>query len=115
MKKVLQLLLAYVPRRLPVGMTEFHEWSDRIIDTCGEFADRNSMKFALATQIMHLGPQKSIIADIYFVRSMQKAAANQIASAVFQEIKLKQQEEAKKAAEQAALDAANANVEKSEV
>lgn len=101
MKQFVNTLLSYVPRKLPVGMTEFENWSERIISLSGPFADADSMKFALASQIMHLGAQKSSVADQYFIRSMRKAAANQVASQVFQDIKIKQQE-AQKAAQQQA-------------
>lgn len=91
------LALSYVPRQLPVGMQEFSAWSDRIISLSGQFADADSMRFALASQIMHLAPQKSKVPDQYFIRSMRKAAANQVASQVFQDIKTKQIEAQKQA------------------
>lgn len=99
MKLTLARLFQYIPRTLPVGLTAFHEWAERIISISGNFADSDSMKWALASQIMHLGAQHSRKPDIYFVHSMRKAAANQVASQVFQDIKIKQQEAAAKAAE----------------
>lgn len=99
MKKALLLLRSYLPRPLPVGLTEFHEWADRIISLSGQFADVDSMKWALASQVMHLGAQKSSVPDQFFIRSMRKAAANQVASQVFQDIKIKQQEQQKAQAE----------------
>jgi len=85
-------------------MSEFNTWSDRVILQSGQFADSDSMKFALASQIMHLPPQTSSVPDQYFVRSMRKAAANQVASQVFQDIKIKQQE-AQKAAQSQPVEA----------
>jgi hypothetical protein len=44
-------------RPLPIGKAEFEEWSDRIISGAiipGVSAE--STKFALADQLMHLGP-----------------------------------------------------------
>lgn len=96
-KHILNLILSYLPRRLPVGMSEFEAWSGRIIALSGQFADSDSMKFALASNVMHLGAQKSSIPDQYFIRSMRKAAANQVAAQVFQDIKIKQQEALKAA------------------
>lgn len=90
-------LQSYWPSNLPVGLTEFHKWSDRIIKITGPMADENSMKFALCSQIIHLPHTTSAKAPQFFVRSLRKAAANQVASQVFQDIK-KQQEEAQKAA-----------------
>jgi hypothetical protein len=111
MKKALELALSYVPRKLPVGMSEFEVWSARIIRLSGPFADADSMKFALASQIMHLGAQKSSVPDQFFIKSMRKAAANQVASQVFQDIKLKQMaaaEKTKQDAEAAAQQSAEA-------
>lgn len=99
-KKYYTLLRSYFPSSLPTGLTEFYAWSDRIISIVGPMADQDSMRFALASQIIHLPPQVAHRADQFFVRSLRKAGANQVASQVFQDIKLKQQEEAKKAAEQ---------------
>lgn len=97
LRKLVLLALSYVPRHLPVGMSEFEAWSNRIILQSGQFADPDSMKFALASQIMHLAPQRSLVPDQYFIRSMRKAAANQVASQVFQDIKNKQIEAQKQA------------------
>lgn len=89
--KLLKQILSLVPTPLPVGLTEFHAWADSIIELSGKFADEDSMKWALASQVIHLGPQKSKVAKNFFVRSLRKAAANQIASQVFQDVKIKQQ------------------------
>jgi len=98
MVKYLNLLLSFFPRPLPLGKSDFYTWSDRIIDLSGEFADRDSMRFALASNLLHLGPQVAYKPDQYFIKSMKKAAANQVASYVFQEIKLNQQKAAEEAA-----------------
>lgn len=94
MKRYLLLLLSYFPRNLPVGLTEFDAFTARVILQAGKFADYDSMKWALASQVIHLGPQASAKPDQYFIRSLRKAAANQVASQVFQDVKAKQQEEA---------------------
>lgn len=91
--KFINKLLVYIPRALPVGKTAFYTWSDRIIDASGNFADRDSMRFALATNLLHLGPQVAFKSDWHFIKSMRKAAANQVASQVFQDIKQKQKEQ----------------------
>lgn len=103
MRQLLKKLLSYLPSKLPIGMQEFNEFSSEVIQLSGKFADEDSMKFAIASQMMHLGPQTSSISKQFFIRSLRKAAANQVASQVFQDIKIKQQqmqEEAKKLAEQ---------------
>ena len=102
MNRRLLLLLSYFPRPLPVGMAELKTFADRIILQSGEFADKDSMTFALCSNIMHLGAQQAYVSDQFFIRSLRKAAANQVASYFFQEIKLKQQEAARVAAEEAA-------------
>lgn len=90
----LDIVLSYFPRPLPVGMTAFKAWSNRIIRLVGPLADEDSLRFALSSQIMHLGPQKAYQADQYFIRSLRKTAANQVAHAVLVDLKNKQQERA---------------------
>lgn len=106
MKLLLKRLLSYLPTQLPVGLTEFNKWADDIIELSGEFADRDSMKYAIASNLIHLPHTASRMPKNHFVKTMRKAAANQVASAVFQEIKTKQLEkaaaEAAKQQEQAA-------------
>ena len=111
MKLLVNKLLSRVPRPLPVGMSEFETWSNRIISLSGQFADNDSMKFALASNVMHLGAQKAYVPDAYFVAAMRKAAANQVASQVFQDIKTKQIEAAQQAAEAAKLAEVTASTE----
>lgn len=72
------------PRALPIGMTEFEEWSDRIIS--GTLLPANpeaisSQKFALANMLMHLSPTTDHESDGYFIKSLRKYAINQIADA----------------------------------
>lgn len=86
------------PRPLPQGMTEFHEWGDRIISgALVKGAKTEDQKFALASMIMHLGPTESHKPDAYFVHALRKGASNQIAHAYIMECK-----QAQKAAEEAA-------------
>ena len=74
------------PRPLPMGRTEFEEWSDRIISGTLLTADTNSQKFALANLLMHLGPTESHKPDAFFIHSLRKFAVNQVAEDVRQEI-----------------------------
>ncbi len=90
LNKIVNKLLSYFPTSLPVGLTEFNKWADSIIELSGKFADEDSMKWAISSQIMHLGPQRSSVPKNYFVQSLRKAAANQVAGQVFQDIKTKQ-------------------------
>lgn len=89
----LRVLMSKLPSKLPVGMAEFHEWSDSIIDLSGKFADEVSMKFALSSMIVHLKPDQGYVSKDFFVKSLRKAAANQVASQFFQDIKQRQEDQ----------------------
>lgn len=97
MKLALKRLYSYLPTPLPVGMAEFNTWVDSIIELSGEYADRDSMAYAIASNLIHLPHTKAKVPKAYFVNTLRKAAANQVASQVFHDIKMKQ-----KAAEDAA-------------
>ncbi len=73
-------------RPLPLGVAEFDVWSDRIIDASMIQADRVSLKYALANIIMQLKPTEDHVEDAYFIKSIRKAAVNQVADAVRNEI-----------------------------
>ena len=96
---MLSQLLNKIPRPLPVGLAEFEKFAARIIAQAGPYADKDSMTFAIATSIIHADAHKGYLPDEFFLLRLRKAAANQIASQVFQDIKLKQQEAAKAALE----------------
>lgn len=96
------ILVKEIEKPLPVGMTEFNEFADRIISLAGKFADEDSMKWVLASSILHADAKKSRFSDQYFIDVLNRAAANQVASGVMQEIKerkAKQEAEAKQQAE----------------
>jgi hypothetical protein len=81
------------PQPLPTGMTEFNEWFERIKAKTGlPTVDDDSLKFALANQIMHCSPTSAKISDEYFVNALRKTAANQVASQVFMDVKQRQKE-----------------------
>ncbi len=103
MKKTVKKILSYLPSPLPVGMTEFENWSNSIIELAGPIADSDSMKFVISDMIQRLGPYKaskygtmlSLVPKNHFVQGLKSAAAKQIASQVFFDIKTKQQEQQK--------------------
>lgn len=70
------------PRPLPLGITEFHEWADRIISGAMLTADTESQKFALANEIMSLGPTEDFKSDAHFIHKLRKYACNQVADEV---------------------------------
>lgn len=81
------------PRPLPMGVKEFHEWSDRIIAGALVPATPDSLKFALAEMIMHLKPTDSHCADAYFIHCLRKGAANQVAFAMMEQLRGKRKEQ----------------------
>lgn len=99
MRLLIKRILSLVPTRLPVGMAELDIYCDEVIELTGPLADRDSMIFVIATTIMHLGPQRSHVPKNYFVRTLLVAAAKQLSSQAFQDVKQRQAE----AAEQAKL------------
>lgn len=104
MRRIITILLAHLPTKLPVGIPEFEEWANSILDISGRFADENSMKFMLATTIMHADAKHGYLPKMYFVTRLRKAAANQVASQVFHDIKTKQAELAAQAAAEATVE-----------
>lgn len=73
--------------RLPVGLTEFDDWSDRIIRAADMPATYESQKFALAGMILNESDKESYYEDNHFVAKLRKAAANQVAQEVMKNIK----------------------------
>ena len=91
-------------RPLPMGVTDFHEWSDRIISgALIPGATAESQKFALADMLLHLGPTESHKEDAFFIHSLRKFAINQVADDMRRRIRdeakgrlLKEEEQKKK-------------------
>ncbi len=89
------------PRPLPMGRKEFEEWSERIIAgtlLAGGQEDPQAFidmqKGVLASMILHLGPTESHKPDAFFIHSLRKSAANEIAHSVFKEYQVKVKEKA---------------------
>jgi len=112
---LLKRILSRLPSKLPVGVKEFEKFADDIIELSGNYADRDSMSFAVASMIIHADARHGALPKNYFVVRMRKSAANQIASQVFQEIKSKQaaqQAAAKPSEDTASKETTNQNGEK---
>lgn len=88
-------------RPLPMGVSEFNDWSDRIISGAQCPATVESQKFTLAGMILHLGPTEAFKEDGYFINSLRKQACTEVAYAVITDIKTR------RAAEQAAKSGAD--------
>ncbi len=110
----LKRILSYLPTKLPVGLTQFDAFAESIIELSGNYADTDSMKFAIASMIIHLPAGKAAVPKAFFVNSLRKSAANQVASQVFQDIKAKQAEveaKRKQAEETAKLETTTSSVQ----
>ena len=92
LKYAILKISSYFPTPLPRGMTEFHAWADKIITLAGAIADEDSMKYVLASKIIEIRTNVSKAPLNEFVKLLHKAAANQVASSIFHEIRRKQQE-----------------------
>lgn len=88
-KRVVANFLSYLPRRLPQGLTEFNSFAEEVIGLAG-LPDNDSTRFAVAVQIMHLGQTDSHKPRRYFVKTLAKGAASQVASQVINDLKDKQ-------------------------
>jgi hypothetical protein len=86
LKRIGQRIGALFPTRLPIGMTEFDEWAKSIIELT-DLPDNDSMRFSLSTMVLHLSSTSGYKSKEFFIRSLYKAAANQIAAAKLHEIK----------------------------
>lgn len=90
-KRLVNKVMGALPSPIPTGTTEFHAWADSIASTYTlPTADTDSIRYALATMIMHLGPTVAYKPKLYFVFALRAAASKQIAGGVFTEIKQKQ-------------------------
>jgi hypothetical protein len=91
-KKVFRQIRGLLPSELPNGASAFDAWVDSIVNTYSlPTSDIDSIKFTLATIIMHLGPTVAYRSKFYFVLVLKASAAKQVAHNAFGEIKQKQQ------------------------
>ena len=107
------------PRPLPMGRKEFEEWSDRIVsgalipgqdgtvptagleawDDNSEYAKHiQSQKFALANQLLHIGPTESHKPDAYFIHCLRVSAIKQVAVMIGEEYRKQAKERLEKQA-----------------
>lgn len=74
-------------RPLPLGRTEWAGWVDRIHSGSMLPITRDSAEFTLADMILHLGPTEDFKEDGFFIHSLRKLAANQVAVQMREEAK----------------------------
>lgn len=96
---MIKQILAHLPSKLPQGKSEFDVWADDIIETYN-MPNNDSIKFALATAVMHLSATDAFKPKAYFGRILIKGASNQVVYAIMQELKVKQEEKARKDVEE---------------
>ncbi len=87
LKLAFKKVVSYLPSKLPVGMAEFDTFAQDVLDLSGQYADRSSMLFAIASMIIHLPAGRGTVPKNQLVQGLRKSAANQVASQVFQDIK----------------------------
>lgn len=76
-------------RPLPMGVSEFEDWAERIISGAMVEADKDSQKFALCNMLMQMGHTEHMKADIHFISQLRKVAVNQVADSIRKEISAK--------------------------
>lgn len=97
-KKFAKQVRGLFPSSLPTGLTAYNEWADDIAETYFmPTQDKDSIRFSLASIVMHLGPTAAYRSKFYFALVLRAGAAKQVAGAAFYDIKTKQQEAAKAA------------------
>jgi hypothetical protein len=72
---------------LPIGRTQFEEWSDRIIAGAMVEATKESLKWTLASMLTHIGPTESFREDAYYILALRTYAVKETAVAMMAEIK----------------------------
>ena len=81
---------------LPIGVTEFHEWADNIIDAAGLPAERDDQKYVLASMVLHdLKPTDHKMNDGYFIAKLRKIATNQVVHQMMTDFKAAKEQKAK--------------------
>ena len=91
MKRVLLFLKSLLPTRLPVGKAEFDQWQRDILSLSGVPANESTL-FAIAVMVLHLDPTVDRKPMHYFVKALNKGAANEVANSIILDLKAKQKE-----------------------
>ena len=108
LKRSVRKLRYFFPSPLPLGVTEFNNWAQSIIDTYN-LPNNDTVVGALGVMIAQLGPSEASKPKRYFGMCVRKTMANQVGHSRFQEIKAEYNR--KLAEEKAAIEAAAKNQE----
>lgn len=83
-------------RALPLNVPQFTEWSSRIIEAaCLPTKNLETQKFALAGMILQTAPHDFMRPDEYYINLLRKAAADQLAMQVIEDLKLQREQRLK--------------------
>lgn len=87
-------------RPLPMNIPQWEEWSKRIIKAAGLPTENlETQQFALAGMILQTSPTDFLRPDEYYVNCLRKAAADQLAMQVIDDLKAARAERNKKTRE----------------
>lgn len=92
MLSLFKFLLSYFPTALPIGRAAFEKWTAEVIALAG-VPDNRSTRFAVSMMVLHGHEGKSRISKRVFANKLYKAAANEVAVAVAEELKAAQKSE----------------------
>lgn len=98
-------------------MTEFSDWAASILKNSG-LPDNDSTRFALASLVMHAPAGAAFRPKYFFIMSLRKHAANQIADATMRLLKAeddRRRAEAELAAKEASVKAASLSTDSAAV
>lgn len=78
LKRLYQLFLGMFPKQLPIGTAELNQFC---ADIFGLYVipDLPSYRLAIATMIMHLGPQTAFKSPFWFFKSIRAAQSKEVA------------------------------------
>lgn len=105
LKRLGAQILGALPSFLPVGLTEFNQFADSIIELYNPPGDARSVKFIIATLIMRLGPTEAMKSKLYFAMAIYRGASGQVSAYVMEQLKQEQAAEQRAAQEKAKLEA----------
>lgn len=87
------ILIDFRATPIPVGLTQFNEWADRLLFTYFPPGitppAEDSFRFSLAAMVLHLDSQADKKPNRFFGKAIYKGAANEVASYVMHELKAK--------------------------
>jgi hypothetical protein len=81
MKRFLNWIFSFVPRKLPTGMTSFNSWVASIVELSGLPSNDTTRKLA-ATFILRVPTTIAFLSHRTISNQLIKAAANQVAAEV---------------------------------